>query len=134
MIIEYDTLIRLARGEAKRYHHKYIRTEHLLLALMDIVVPDDPAWQNLDIYYVRQGVAMMRCPTCDTEEQMELSVSAQRAYKLAQSYAAGHPVEARQLLRGLLQSSLTVQRLLRSCDVNLDQLLQSLESEMSDGS
>ena len=124
--------MRHAREEAKRYQHKYIRTEHLLLALLNM-----GALENIlpifDTTCIHQAVAVMRCPTCSAEEQMELSASAKRAYQLAESYASSHRMQSRELLLGILESSQNVPRLLSSCGVNVSDLKQSLRSEVLDG-
>ena len=126
MNIDYDSLMRQAREEAKRYHHKYIRTEHLLLAMLD-KYPIEQLTQNSEC--IRQAVAIMHCPTCDAEEKMELSASAKRAFQLAPSIAVSQPLQSHHLLLGILQSSQTVKRLLETCGVNLAMLIESLESE-----
>jgi len=130
MNIQYDTLMHDAREQAKQHHHKYIRTEHLLLALLakDEMVADMPV--SLDIACIRQSIAMMRCPTCDAEEKMELSASAQRAYELAQNIASSQPMKFQHLLYGILQSSSTVQRVLESCNVDMMHLAEWLKSEV----
>lgn len=128
--MDYDRLITQARGEAKRYHHRYIRTEHLLLALLSL------GWLKLpeaNIKCLYNAVAIMRCPTCSAEEKMELSASAIRAYQLAESYAGDEQIEAEHVVLGLLKSSLTVSLLLTSCDMNGKEWMQSLESKLSDG-
>ncbi len=128
--MDYDTLITQARDEAKRYHHKYIRTEHLLLALLRL------GWLELseaNIKCLYDAVAVMRCPICSADEKMELSASAVRAYQLAETYAGDGQIDVEHVVLGLLQSSLTVSRLLASCDMNGKEWMQSLESKLSDG-
>lgn len=127
MDINFDNLIEHARDEAKRYHHKYIRTEHLLLALLrDVDLP-------IDVDRIRLSLSVMQCPTCDAEEQMVLSASAQRAWHLAKDYAGGHPITEQHLLLGILQSSLTVQRLLASYGLDTPALIADIESKIQHG-
>lgn len=130
MDIDYNTLMIQARKEARINHHKYIRTEHLLLALLTVSDRQQSA-VNLDC--IRDAVSAMRCPTCDAEERMELSASAQRAYKLAQEAASPQPVQAHHLLVAILNSSGTVGRLLASCDIDAEAWCKQLEGEIVDG-
>lgn len=118
-----------ARDEAKRYHHKYIRTEHLLLAMFhqDALYFTD---LGIDVACIREEVASMHCPTCDADEQMVLSASAERAWQLAQSYAEGQTVTEQHVILGILQSSLTVRRLFESCGVDVSTLVANLESKI----
>lgn len=130
MDINYNTLMIQARKEARINHHKYIRTEHLLLSVLTISHIQQSA-VNLDC--IRDAIRAMRCPTCDAEERMELSASAQRAYKLAQQAASPQPVQAHHLLVAILNSSVTVGRLLASCDIDATAWCEQLESEIVDG-
>lgn len=123
MDINFNTLFAQAREEARRYHHKYIRTEHLLLAL---VAHYD---MSLDMTCIRSSVGLLKCPTCSAEEQMELSASALRAWQLAEGYAGEQTVTVNHVLLGILQSSLTVPKLLETCNIDVPMLVANLESK-----
>ncbi len=127
MNINRDTLIAQARDEAKRYHHKYIRTEHLLIAVLH------SGDLGLDVDCIQAAIAFLRCPTCDAEEQMILSASAQRAWELAESYADGQLLTHEHVLLGILHSSLTVRKLLESCDMEVSTIVADLEGKIRYG-
>lgn len=127
MNINRDTLMAQARDEAKRYHHKYIRTEHLLIAVLN------SSDLGLDVDCIRSAIAFLRCPTCDAEEQMILSASAQRAWELAESYTDGQSLTHEHILLGILQSSLTVRKLLKSCGVEVSTIVADLEGKIQHG-
>jgi|GEM_PF-1763451 len=130
MIIEIDTLMTQARDEAKRYHHKYIRTEHVLLAMFQQVEVTE---YGIEADCIRSGVAMMNCPTCSAEEQMILSAGAERAMQLAQDYAGQQPLMTSHLMLGILNSSITCGRLLASCGVDVTLLVTDIESKIQHG-
>lgn len=128
--MDYDRLIQQAYVEAKRYHHKYIRTEHLFLALVNL------GWLeefDIDMACLLQAVALMRCPTCSAEEKMELSASAKRAHELALQYAGNAPLNTQHTLLGILRSSVTVSRLLANCGIDSGEWMELLESKQLDG-
>lgn len=133
MIIEHEILINRAREEAKRYHHRYIRTEHILLALLEFADESTRNRWGIDRDCIRQRVAFMPCPTCSAEEKMELSASASRAFTLAQNLADGLVLTLDNWLSGILQSSLTVQNSLSACGNDIHALHDQLNRAVRHG-
>lgn len=121
----------LAHEEAKRHRHKYIRTEHVLLALIDYDSTRDELNLHVPTDCIRKAIAMMHCPTCDAEEKMELSASARRAIERIQSPASLQPITVLHLVYSILQSSVTVPRILSTCGVDITALAAWLESEIA---
>lgn len=133
MKIEHEILINRARDEAKRYHHRYIRTEHILLALLEFADESTRNRWGIDRDCIRQRVALMPCPTCNAEEKMELSASASRAFALAQNLAEEQILTLDNWLTGILQSSHTVQNSLSACGVDIHALRDQLNKAVRHG-
>lgn len=105
-------LVDLAREEALRLRHPYIRTEHLLLAALKI--PESDAYRILNdsgIHYdaVAALVAALPCPVCAAEARLELSAGAKRALDWAMGQDAA---TTNHLLIGLLRYSQVNQHML----------------------
>lgn len=104
-----------AQAEAQRFGHKYVRTEHLLLALL--AEPDSGLRQRLDAAGLDYAgfsalVAGLNCPVCGAEATLELSAGAKRALEAARHFASGESPDSVHLLRGILQVSPLVRELL----------------------
>jgi ATP-dependent Clp protease ATP-binding subunit ClpA len=105
----------LARLEARRFGHAYVRAEHLLLALLNL--PGGAAAQRLNadgVTYARFAarVTALPVPACGAEARYELAAGAKRAVAAAQRLAGSHPPDTLQLLRGIFQVSPLVRELL----------------------
>lgn len=105
MLIDQEQLLTLAREEVRRFRQKYIRCEHLLLALLRLDT-------SLEVDYDRlaQHVAQLPHPTCGAEEKLELANGAQRAL------AAVQELDSKMLLGSLLQQSPLLRRIMVEID------------------
>jgi ATP-dependent Clp protease ATP-binding subunit ClpA len=108
-------LLALAQAEARRFRHKYVRAEHLLLALLRQT--GSPAAQRLQAAGVTYAafsarVSGLNCPVCAAEEKLELAEVAKRAVQAAQRFAGQVPPDSLDLLRGILQVSPLVRKML----------------------
>jgi ATP-dependent Clp protease ATP-binding subunit ClpA len=117
-----EGLFALAQAEARRFGHKYVRAEHLLLALLR--QPENQAAQRLQAAGVTYAafstrVAGLNCPVCAAEEKLELAAVAKRAVQAAQRFAGHVPPDSLDLLRGILQVSPLVREML--ADTGLQQ-------------
>ena len=77
-----DNLFVQAQAEARRFRHKYVRAEHLLLALL--YQSDSPAAKRLQAAGISYAgfsahVARLNCPVCGAEEKLVLAEGARRA-------------------------------------------------------
>ncbi len=127
----WDDLLTQARAEARRVLHKYVRSEHLLLALLRIT---DPALreelQRVGMTYeaVAQQVSSLARPVCAADEKQTLSANAERIVQVAQ----GSDEDAsRALLRALVLRSPLVRKLLRGAGVP-QAYLEEMRPELPD--
>jgi ATP-dependent Clp protease ATP-binding subunit ClpA len=107
-MISLEELETLAREEARRFHHKYIRSEHLLLALLRMANGQIP----ISYEDVSQSVNEMRCPTCGAEEKLIFAEGAKRAISHAKELAGDGVVSAEQLLAGIVAYSPIARKLI----------------------
>ena len=112
MIISLNEVESLAREEARRFHHKYIRSEHVLLALLRVANGQMP----ISYEDVSQAVNEMRCPTCGAEEKLIFAEGAKRAIAHAKELAGDGEVSAEQLLAGIKAYSPIARKLLEDSD------------------
>lgn len=133
MIVETETLLTFAREEAQHYHHKYIRTEHLLLALLRMADDSLIDMWGLNPHRLKKAVGGLNCPICAAEEKMELSAGASRALDTAKSLAGDGVLHPNHVLRGIIQLSPTVRNLMLSCDINPMRLMHQLENDLEHG-
>jgi ATP-dependent Clp protease ATP-binding subunit ClpA len=107
-MISLEEVETLAREEARRFHHKYIRSEHLLLALLRY--PDFA----LPIRYEDASLALseMQCPTCEAEEKLIFAEGAKRAIAHAQDLAGSGKLSAEHILAGIVAYSPIARKLL----------------------
>ena len=103
-----EELEKLASEEARRFHHKYIRSEHLLLALLRLSNTQTP----MSYEEASQSVHEMRCPTCGAEEKLIFAEGAKRAIAYAKELAGEGEVSAEQLLAGIKAYSPIARKLL----------------------
>ncbi len=127
---DVGTLWQLAREEAKRFQHLYIRTEHLLLAMLRI--PDSPAYvaltmAGLDYARLAEAVGQLACPVCAGDVRLVLSSGARQALAKAENLAGSAALHSGHILWGILQQASTGRRLLEQSGVALAQLEQDLE-------
>lgn len=127
---DVGTLWQLAREEAKRFQHLYVRTEHLLLAMLRI--PDSPAYvaltmAGLDYARLAEAVGKLACPLCDGDVKLTLSSSARQAIAKAENLAGSDAIHSGHILWGILQQASTGRRLLERLGVGIVQLEQDLE-------
>jgi ATP-dependent Clp protease ATP-binding subunit ClpA len=108
VIISLDDIETTARDEARRFHHKYIRSEHLLLALLRMSNIQTP----VSYEDVSQAVNEMHCPTCGAEEKLIFAEGAKRAIAHAKELAGDSEVSAEQLLAGIKAYSPIARKLL----------------------
>lgn len=125
-----DSLIPIAQNEAQQFRHKYIRAEHLLLALLRL--PVDPAsnllqQHGIDYAALAARVHELSCPLCEAEETLELANGAVRALQIAQSTAGDEPLHGGHVLGGILQVSPLVRALLTELGVKLATLIPALQ-------
>jgi ATP-dependent Clp protease ATP-binding subunit ClpA len=125
-----DTLIPLAQHEARQGGHKYVRAEHLLLALLQL--PRDPAYallqaQGVDYATLAGAVRGLPCPVCAAEPSLELANGAQRALQSAQALAGAATLHGGHILSGIVQVSPLVRSLLTQVGVELPLLFAQPE-------
>jgi ATP-dependent Clp protease ATP-binding subunit ClpA len=111
-MISLNDIEELAREEARRFHHKYIRSEHLLLALLRLSNVQTP----VSYEEASQSVNAMRCPTCGAEEKLIFAEGAKRAIAHAKELAGDKEVSAEQLLAGIKAYSPIARKLLGNGD------------------
>lgn len=129
MNLQRKILLSLAREQAQAHHHKYIRTEHLLLALLSMVDTATHRVWGLNLSQLTQALESLPCPTCAAEEKLELSAGASRALEMAESLSDDGKLYPNFVLIGIIQMSPTVRNLMASCDINCMRLLHQLENE-----
>jgi ATP-dependent Clp protease ATP-binding subunit ClpA len=112
MTISLDEIETIAREEARRFHHKYIRSEHLLLALLRLSTMQTP----LSYEEASQAIQGMRCPTCGAEEKLIFAEGAKRAMAHAKALAGDGEVSAEHVLAGILAYSPIARKLLGDSD------------------
>ena len=105
MLIDKQQLLTIAREEVRRFRQKYIRCEHLLLALLRLD-------ESLPIDYDRlaEHIAQLPYPTCGAEETLELANGAQRALSTVPE------LDSKMLLENLLQHSPLLRRIVENID------------------
>jgi hypothetical protein len=103
MLIDEEQLLTLAREEVHRFRQKYIRCEHLLLALLRLDT-------SLEIDYdqLAKRIAQLPYPTCGAEETLELANGAQRALTAIQES------DSEMILQSLLQHSPLLRRIIEN--------------------
>ena len=99
-------LLDIARGEVRRFRQKYIRCEHLLLALVQL---DDSL--GLDYAALSERIAELPYPTCGAEEKLELAQGAQRALDAVRRSATEDGLDSQVVLQSILQNSPLVRRI-----------------------
>lgn len=122
----YQITLHLAREEAQRHRHKYIRTEHLLLALLR--QPETSTHQQLTTagltYDAFAGhVGTLARPVCAADETLELAAGSVRALQTALQLAGDDAPDNGHLLRGILQNSPLSRRILTTMGINVEQLI-----------
>jgi len=122
-------ILALARAEARRYRHQYIRGEHLLLALCRGGGAAAIALRAAGVDETRldRAVAAMPCPTCEADEKLTLSATAQRAFDRAEQ-----PVTPSHLLDALLNHAPLVRKLLAEIGVSVQDVWRALEDDKGD--
>jgi ATP-dependent Clp protease ATP-binding subunit ClpA len=107
-MISLEEVETVAREEARRFHHKYIRSEHLLLALLRFPEAQAP------IRYedAANALSEMRCPTCDAEEKLIFAEGAKRAIAHAKELAGQGELSAEHVLAGIVAYSPIARKLL----------------------
>ena len=122
-------ILALARDEARRYRHRYIRGEHLLLALYRDGGPAAAALRAAGVEEARldRAVAAMPCPTCEADEKLTPSATARRALELAEQ-----PVTPSRLLDALLNHAPLVRKLLAEIDVSAQDVWRALDDDKGD--
>jgi hypothetical protein len=113
ILIPEDELLRLARGEVRRFRQKYIRCEHLLLALARL-----DSSLNLDYEALSERIAALPYPTCGAEEKLELANGAQRALDAVQKYEGR--LDSQQLFESILHHSPLVRRMVSDISQSRD--------------
>lgn len=125
-------LMARARQQAARYRHKYIRSEHLLLALTeqpDAAVARYLRRAGVDHDALAGQVAALRRPVCAADEQMVLAAAADRALQAAREYAGQADPPPLSVLYGVLRMSPLVRRILSGLGADPAALLEQLEAE-----
>jgi len=122
-------LLKHAHQEAGRFNHKYIRTEHLLLALLhDRQLGHNQAVEPLGLTYttIEAAVGSLRCPICAAEDTMELSAAAKR---ILEQIDMDKPA---QMMMQLIHSSSMVRKLLADSQIDLHRVLDALQDVNED--
>jgi hypothetical protein len=107
MLLSENSILEFAREEVRRYRQKYIRSEHLLLALLRLD-------ENLPIPYATLAARIehLPYPTCGAEETLELAAGAKRI--LVQSYQHGQgELDSQTLFAAILDNSPLLRRIIR---------------------
>jgi ATP-dependent Clp protease ATP-binding subunit ClpA len=101
-------LFDIARMEAQRCQHAYIRSEHLLLALLhDPLIVEQ---SGIQIETIRQTLETMPVPRCGVDQKLILSVTAQRIVDNLPE--AGDHTTALKWLKAIIEKSPTARTLL----------------------
>ena len=111
MLISETELLDLSRREVRRFHQKYIRSEHILLALLNL---DSSCADEFQITYeeLSSAIAKLPVPTCGAEEKLELAMSAKRALSIAQNQSeAENNIDTGVLLTAIIKNSPLLRRL-----------------------
>lgn len=121
-------LIQQARIEATQLEHPYIRTEHLLLALLrhwQVDLQDVCAQSGVSIQgWIDQIEALPR-PLCGAEVRLVLSVTAQKAIdQVNDAYPQPKPHDVAFVL---LRQSPILRRLLSQQGIAVDSFLENLQ-------
>lgn len=122
-------LIARARHEARAFQHKYIRTEHLFLAVLHQMSSNHQhvlSEHGLTYDCFQAEVATLSCPVCAANETMILTPSAQRSLIRAQQHCQCARPDNTLLLSSIIETSPLVRRLLQQCSVDTDHLQQVL--------
>ena len=120
-----DKLLESATREARRFRHPYIRSEHLLLA----IVPETPLERFVDYAQLAENVRALPRPTCAADDKLILAKVAERALIHAQKLAGDEKLTASHVLQALIHTSPIVRNILRQADVKLEDLQATLEQE-----
>jgi ATP-dependent Clp protease ATP-binding subunit ClpA len=107
-----EELEKLAREEARRFHHKYIRSEHLLLALLRLSNMQAP----ISYEEASKALSEMRCPTCGAEEKLIFAEGAKRALAHAKELAGEGSLTNEHVLAGILAYSPIARKLMGEYD------------------
>lgn len=116
-----------AQAEARRFGHAYVRTEHLLLALLGQA--DSAAAQRLQAAGISYAAfaaqaAGLRYPVCGAAVTLELAEGAKRAVLAAHRIAGSTTPDSLALLKGILQVSPLVRGLLADAGHKSIELIQ----------
>jgi ATP-dependent Clp protease ATP-binding subunit ClpA len=106
ILIAETELLELAREEVRRFRQKYIRCEHLLLALARL-----DSSLDLDYEALSAQIAKLPYPTCGAEEKLELANGAQRALDAARKQTSGDKLDSQVVLQNILRYSPLARRI-----------------------
>src|SRR5687768_9528358 len=107
ILITETELLEVARGEVRRFRQKYIRCEHLLLALARL-----DSSLDLDYEALSAEVAKLPYPTCGAEEKLELANGAQRVLDAARKQTSDDKLDSHVVFQNILHTSPLVRRIL----------------------
>ena len=106
MLLLETELLAFAREEVRRFRQKYIRCEHLLLALARL----DSAL-DLDYATLSSEIAKLPYPMCGAEEKLELANGAQRALDAARKQIYDDKLDSQIVLQNILRYSPLARRI-----------------------
>jgi len=122
-------MLSIAQREARMLRHKYIRCEHLLLAVLKAGDEDTRALMaRMGLTYdgLLAQISALKRPVCAADARFKLGAGTRRALQTARKQAGERPIASGDLIYGVVSRSPLVRRLLARLDVDTDALLTAL--------
>lgn len=107
-MMQLNEVENIAKEEARKFHHQYVRTEHLLMALLRLY----PEKFSLSYESVAAKLSELPYPKCGAEEKLILAEGAKRAMAHAESLAENTAVSPENILAGIIKFSPLARKLL----------------------